>query len=176
MSTLIRLQSLSLALLTTVLVIAFAGCAKPNQESASAPSENRAAPPSTDSPTPAPEAEPAPASSGVPLPEFEKQIPKDFPVPIYDGFKVKDVMRMQILDKEIIQIDAVGNAAPESVAQFYEAEFKKRGMQITISTKQEAKGVVTLVIGSSNELSVTATVSREGNQTRLILSWGKPKS
>lgn len=161
-----RTQRLVQWLMLLIVALVLAGCARQAQEPATAPPDSSTAtqpaePPSLQ-PQPAPNQEP-------PKPAERAKAPDDFPLPLYDGFTVTNTIRTQAGGFKGMQVELVGDAAPETVAQFYEAEFNKRGLKVSTMNQQNEA----LVLGQSDTITAGVAASKEGNQTRLILSWSE---
>ena len=120
MHTLRRLGYAVLILAASVSLYALSGCASQQQE-ASPPSEGGSALQPTEPPLPPPQAESTPLqpkASGA----TATAAPDDFPLPIYAGMRVNKTLRTQTGDFKGVQVELVGDASPQAVADFYEAE------------------------------------------------------
>lgn len=157
------------ALLSAVL----AGCAKQEQETAATPPpDSGTALQPTQPPLPAPQSEPAekkPAQNA----STETKPPEGFPLPIYAGFQVKNTLRTQTGDFRGMQVEIVGDAPLNAIAEFYEAEFNKRGLKVSKMTQKTGTGDETLVLGQSETITAGIAAMKEGNQTRVMLSWSE---
>lgn len=166
----ILLSVLSISVFAALL----AGCARQEQESTAAappPASGTASQPAQP-PVPAPEAEPVPNSRP---PAETAKVPDDFPLPLYEGFTVTDTLRTQAGDFRGIQLEITGNATPEAVAQFYEAEFNKRGLKVSKMSQKTETGNEVLVLGQSDQITAGIAATREDNKTRVVLSWSEKK-
>ncbi|MCX7992884.1 MAG: hypothetical protein N2651_04355 [Fimbriimonadales bacterium] len=164
------------AMILCAVVLALTGCAKQEQESTAAapPPDSGTALQPTEPPLPAPKAEPKPAPESQ-KPTETTQAPDDFPLPIYEGFTVKNTLRTQTGDFKGMQVEIAGNATPETVAQFYEAEFNKRGLKVSKMTQKTDAGDEVLVLGQSDKITAGIAAAKEQDQTRVILSWSEKK-
>jgi hypothetical protein len=172
MHTLRRLWSAALiAAAASVSVYALSGCASQQQE-ASPPPEGGSALQPTEPPIPAPQAEstpPQPKESG----DAAAAVPEDFPLPIYTGMQVKNTLRTQTGDFKGVQVELVGDASPQAVADFYEAEFKKRNLNVSKMNQKTAAGEEILILGQSETITAGVSAMREQNQSRVVLSWSE---
>ncbi len=168
-----RRLSMTVAIAVSATLIALAGCAKQEPESAATPPPDSgtalqpAAPP-----LPAPQAEPSEPQHAQGAPATAKA-PDDFPLPIHAGFQVKKTMRTTAGDFKGMQVEIVGNAPPQTVAEFYEAEFNKRGLKVSKMSQQTEEGEESLVLGQSETVTAGVAVAKQGNQTRAVLSWSE---
>jgi len=171
MHTLRRLWSAALILAASISLYALSGCASQPQE-ATPPPEGGSALQPTEPPLPPPQAEPT-----QPQPkESEAQataVPDDFPLPLYTGMQVKNTLRTQTGDFKGIQVELVGDASPQAVADFYEAEFKKRQLNVSKMNQKTATGEEILLLGQSETITAGVSTMREQNQTRAVLSWSE---
>jgi hypothetical protein len=146
MHTLRRLGYAALILAASVSLYALSGCASQQQEAAPPPEGGSALQP-TEPPLPPPQAEPA-----QPQPEESAAqttaVPEDFPLPIYAGMRVNKTLRTQTGDFKGIQVELVGDASPQAVADFYEAEFKKRNLNVSKMNQKTAAGEEILISGA----------------------------
>ncbi|MDM7461556.1 MAG: hypothetical protein P3X24_007925 [bacterium] len=157
------------------LIWLLAGCSNPSQETAaSPPPDSGTALQPLESPLPAPQAEPAPdPNSQNPTPTA--QTPQDFPLPIYTGFNIANTLRTQTGDFKGLQVEIVGDAPLQAVSDFYEAEFKKRGLQVRKLAQNTDQGEEALVLGQSETITAGVSATRANNQTRVVLSWSEKK-
>ncbi len=93
------------------------------------------------------------------------------PLPIYPGFKIENSLRTQTGDFQGMQVKIVGDASLQAVADFYKAEFQKRGLQISEMTQQSE----VLVLGQTDKITAGISATREDNKTRVVLSWSEKK-
>lgn len=103
------------------------------------------------------------------------QLPSDFPLPVYEGFTVKNTIRTATSDAHGTQVEIIGDAAPEVVARFYEAEFRKRGLEVSKLTQKTETGDEVLVLGMSSTITAGIVATKEQSRTRVILSWSEKK-
>ena len=68
---------------------------------------------------------------------------------------------------------SVGDASPQAVADFYEAEFNKRNLKVSKMNQKTAAGEEILILGQSETITAGVSVMREQNQTRVVLSWSE---
>lgn len=157
------------------LIWLLAGCSNQSQETAaSPPPDSGTAIQPLESPLPAPQAEPAPdPNSQKPTPTA--QTPDDFPLPIYQGFKIANTLRTQTDGFNGIQVEIVGDAPLQAVSDFYEAEFNTRGLTVRKLAQKTAQGEEALVLGQSDTITAGISATREKNQTRVVLSWSEKK-
>lgn len=157
-------------LLLAVSVLAlFAGCS-PSQQSAPREAATEDAPVAP-APT-ASSASPTPSASAPPS-ETRVQLPDDFPLPIYQGLTVQQARPTQTGGAQGIQAELVGDVPLQAVVEFYENEFTKR--KFTVRKLTEPSGAVFL-LGQSAGITAGVAASREGNQTRVLLSWSEQQT
>ena len=171
MHTLRRLGYAALILAASVSLYALSGCASQQQE-ASPPPEGGSALQPTEPPLPAPQAEtpqPQPKESAAQA----TAAPDDFPLPIYTGMQVKNTLRTQTGDFKGVQVELVGDASPQAVVDFYEAEFTKRNLKVSKMNQKTATGEEILILGQSETITAGVSAMREQNQTRVVLSWSE---
>ncbi|MCS7208781.1 MAG: hypothetical protein NZ874_04335 [Fimbriimonadales bacterium] len=173
------MRATTCGLLTAVVAMALtlsvlSGCAK--QEQASEPPRDTA----TRSTEPAPSATPKPVSAPTPPspatraePPAKTELPPNFPLPIYAGMKVERTMRTQMGGFQGVQVELIGEASLQAVAEFYEAEFRKRGLEVRKAVEQQETGEGMLVLGRSSRVTAGLIAVREGTQTRVTLSWSE---
>lgn len=169
MHTLHRLRNAALIAAASISLYALSGCASQKQEATPPPEGGTALQP-TEPPIPAPQAEPAPAQT-QPSETAATIAPEDFPLPIYAGLQVKGSLRTQTGDFKGIQVELVGDAAPQAIADFYEAEFKKRGLNVSKMNQKTAAGEEILILGQSETITAGIAASREKDETRVVVSW-----
>lgn len=166
-----RTKSVATTLLIGLITILFTGCGNQSQESGAVPPpDSGTALQPTEPPIPAPEAEPAPAQENQKSTETAKA-PDGMPLPIYPGFKIENSLRTQTGDFQGMQVKIVGDASLQAVADFYKAEFQKRGLQISEMTQQSE----VLVLGQTDKITAGISATREDNKTRVVLSWSEKK-
>ena len=128
----------------------------------------------TEPPLPPPQAEPVPAQ---PTPTESAATNaaalESFPLPIYTGMRVNKTLRTQTGDFKGIQVELLGDASPQAVADFYEAEFKKRALHVSKMDQKTAAGEEILILGQSETITAGISAMREQNQTRVVLSWSE---
>ena len=166
-----RLGYAALILAASVSLYALSGCESQQQEAAPPPEGGSALQP-TEPPLPPPQAEstpPQPKASGA----TATAAPDDFPLPIYAGMQVKNTLRTQTGDFKGMQVELLGDASPQAVADFYEAEFKKRALNVSKMDQKTTVGEEILILGQSDGVTAGIAVSREKNQTRVVLSWSE---
>lgn len=152
-----------------------ASCSNQSQETAAAPPpDSGTAIQPLEPPLPAPQAEPTPDPNSQ-KPTQTAQTPKDFPLPIYTGFKIANTMRTQTDGFNGIQVEIVGDAPLQAVSDFYEAEFNTRGLKVRKLAQKTAQGEEALVLGQSDTITAGISATREKNQTRVVLSWSEKK-
>lgn len=167
-----RLRNAALIAAASISLYALSGCAYQRQE-ANPPPESGTALQPTEPPIPAPQAEPAPAPTQPSESTATTTAPEDFPLPLYTGLQVKGSLRTQTGDFKGIQVELVGDAAPQAIADFYEAEFKKRGLNVSKMNQKTAAGEEILLLGQSETITAGFAASREKNETRVVLSWSE---
>jgi hypothetical protein len=99
--------------------------------------------------------------------------PDGFPLPIYAGMRVNKTLRTQTGDFKGIQVELIGDASPQAVADFYEAEFTKRNLKVSKMNQKTATGEEILILGQSETITAGISAVREQNQTRVVLSWSE---
>ena len=172
MHTLRRLWSAALiAAAASVSVYALSGCASQQQEAAPPPEGGSALQP-TEPPLPSPQANPTQPRPKESVAQATAA-PDDFPLPIYTGMQVKNTLRTQTGDFKGIQVELVGDASPQAVADFYEAEFNKRNLKVSKMNQKTATGEEILILGQSETITAGVSAVREQNQTRVVLSWSE---
>jgi hypothetical protein len=62
--------------------------------------------------------------------------------------QVKNTLRTQTGDFKGVQVELVGDASPQAVADFYEAEFTKRNLNVSKMNQKTATGEEILIWGS----------------------------
>lgn len=107
-----RLRNAALIAAASISLYALSGCAYQRQE-ANPPPESGTALQPTEPPIPAPQAEPAPAPTQPSESTATATAPEDFPLPLYTGLQVKGSLRTQTGDFKGIQVELVGDAAPQ---------------------------------------------------------------
>ncbi|MCS6919612.1 MAG: hypothetical protein NZM28_07565, partial [Fimbriimonadales bacterium] len=127
----------------------FTGCGnQPQETAATPPPDSGPALQPTEPPIPAPKVEPTPAQDNQ-KPTETAQAPEGMPLPIYTGFKLGKTMRTQTSDSQGMQAEIIGDAPLQAVSDFYEAEFKKRGLKVSKMTQKTSTGDEALVLGES---------------------------
>lgn len=168
-----RKQPQSLLLAALLLSLALAGCAPQDQETTAAPPpDSGTALQSTQPPLPASQSEFAEKKSAQNA-TTETKLPKDFPLPIYTGFQIKNTLRTQAGDFRGVQVEAVGDAPLNAIAEFYDAEFNKRGLKVSKMNQKTGAGEEMLMLGQSETVTAGIAATKEGNQTRIVLSWSE---
>jgi hypothetical protein len=122
---------------------------------------------------PAPQADPVPAQPKPTESAPTDAAPEGFPLPIYAGMRVNKTLRTQTGDFKGMQVELLGDASPQAVADFYEAEFKKRNLKVSKMNQKTAAGEEILILGQSDNITAGIAASREKNQTRVVLSWSE---
>ncbi|MFN7018927.1 MAG: hypothetical protein ACK4RG_06585 [Fimbriimonadales bacterium] len=153
-----------------VALLILSGCSNQASELASAPPDRGTAlqPAAPPAPKAAPsEAEPAQDALA------NRELTQDFPLPLYAQFQVKRRMQTTAGDFRGVQLEIVGDATPQAVAEFYEAEFTKRGLKISKMTQHSQEGEEHLVLGQSETITAGVAVTKRGNQARAVLSWSE---
>ncbi|MFN3691041.1 MAG: hypothetical protein ACK4UU_08975, partial [Fimbriimonadales bacterium] len=147
----------TLTIVGTAMLI-LSGCSKQTSESASAPPDSGTAlQPVAPRASNAEPSEPKSAHDAPTLPEYPEDFPEDVPLPVYAQFQVKNRVQVAAGDSRGVQLEIIGEAAPQSVAAFYEAEFRKRGLKVSTTAQRSEEGEELLVLGLS--ASVTAGVA-----------------
>lgn len=167
-----RLRNAALIAAASISLYALSGCAPQRQEATPPPEDSSALQP-TEPPLPAPQAEPAPAQTQPSDTTVTATAPEDFPLPIYAGLQVKGSLRTQTGDFKGTQVELIGDATPQAIAGFYEAEFKKRGLNVSKMNQKTAAGEEILLLGQSETITAGLAASREKNETRVVLSWSE---
>ncbi len=150
---------------TVGLLLLFAGCTKQTEEAGAPVAEA----PAQQSPTPAP-------SQSPPTPPAEqttRETAVDFPLPIMEGLKVESTLTTSAQGRRGKQLALTGNIPPSQVANFYEAEFRKRGLQIRKTQADSAHEADLLMLGESETVTAGLMVVRdpESGETKVVLSW-----
>ncbi|GIV09770.1 MAG: hypothetical protein KatS3mg019_1861 [Fimbriimonadales bacterium] len=175
MAKVFQVNNLLLALTVSVFVVALAGCGNQAQESTAAPPpDSGTALQPTEPPIPAPKAESVPPHNNQ-KPTESVKAPEGLPLPIYTGFKVVNTMRTQTGDFQGMQVEITGDAPLQTVSDFYEAEFKKLGLDVRKLAQKTSAGEEALVLGQSDKITAGVSATRENNQTRVVLSWSEKK-
>lgn len=167
-----RLWNAAIVAAASISLYALSGCANQKQEATPPPESGSALQP-TEPPLPAPQTEPAPAQTQPSETAATATAPEDFPLPIYTGLQVKGSLRTQTGDFKGIQVELVGDVSPQAIADFYEAEFKKRGLNVSKMNQKTASGEEVLLLGQSETITAGFAASREQNKTRVVLSWSE---
>ncbi len=170
-----RFRSVALLIAASISLYALSGCASQNQEAATPPPNDTALKPA-EPPLPAPQAEPAPAQPQSDEATKTAAAPEDFPLPIVAGMQVKGTLRTQTGDFKGMQVEITGDASPQAVADFYEAEFKKRNLNVSKMNQKTDAGEEILVLGQSERITAGVAANRENNQTRAVLSWSEKQT
>jgi hypothetical protein len=172
MHTLRRFRSVALVAAASVSLYALSGCASQQQEAAPAPESGSALQP-VEPAIPAPQAEHSPTPPASSKTAETHAAPEDFPLPIYTGMRINKTLRTQTGDFKGIQVELLGDASLQAVADFYEAEFKKRALNVSKMDQKTAVGEEILILGQSDNITAGISASREKNQTRVVLSWSE---
>ena len=172
MHTLRRFRSVALVAAASVSLYALSGCASQQQEAAPAPESGSALQP-VEPAIPAPQADPVPAQPKPTESAATDAAPEGFPLPIYAGMRVNKTLRTQTGDFKGMQVELLGDASPQAVADFYEAEFKKRNLNVSKMNQKTAAGEEILILGQSDNITAGVATAREKNQTRVVLSWSE---
>jgi hypothetical protein len=167
-----RLWSAALIAAASIGLYVFSGCASQQQE-ANPPPESGSALQPVEPAIPAPQAEPAPAQPKPTESAPTDAAPEGFPLPIYAGMRVNKTLRTQTGDFKGMQVELLGDASPQAVADFYEAEFKKRNLNVSKMNQKTAAGEEILILGQSDNITAGVATAREKNQTRVVLSWSE---
>ena len=167
-----RLWSAAMIVVASIGFYVFSGCASQQQE-ANPPPESGSALQPVEPALPAPQAEPAPAQPKPTESATTNAAPEGFPLPIYTGMRVNKTLRTQTGDFKGMQVELLGDASPQAVADFYEAEFKKRALNVSKMDQKTTVGEEILILGQSDGVTAGIAVSREKNQTRVVLSWSE---
>lgn len=156
-----------------LLSLMLAGCAKQAQETAATPPpDSGTALQPTEPPLPAPQSASAEKDSTQNATTNTKP-PADFPLPLYTGFQIKNTLRTQAGDFQGTQVELVGNAPLNAIAEFYEAEFNKRQLKVSKMNQKTSTGEEMLMLGQSETVTAGVAATQEGNQTRIVLSWSE---
>ncbi|OYT73438.1 MAG: hypothetical protein CFK49_06480 [Armatimonadetes bacterium JP3_11] len=159
-------------LAVTLLSLMLAGCTKQAQETAAAPPpDNGTALQPAEPPLPPPA-----EKESVQSTTKETKLPEDFPLPLYTGFQIKNTLRTQAGDFRGTQVELVGNAPLNAIAEFYEAEFRKRQLKVSKMNQKTGSGEELLMLGQSETVTAGVAATQEGNQTRIVLSWSEKQS
>lgn len=176
------LSRLFTMILLLVLSLLFSACSSKQEGTSQGekPSSVSAPPSSAPSPEPAPSpTQPAPSaeSPSVPSQEQARSTPEDFPLPIMEGLKVVSTLSTRQADRSGKQLELTGKVEPVRIAEFYEAEFRKRGLSIRKSQGDSAHGGEILLLGTSETVTAGLIVTRddESGETRAVLSWSEGK-
>lgn len=104
------------------------------------------------------------------------EVPADFPLPIYAGLKVVGQMTTEHQGRKGIQIELTGDISSQEVADFYEQEFKKRGLEVRRGTAHAQSDGEVLLLGQSPTITagLMITTDNEGKK-RVILSWSEQR-
>lgn len=109
-------------------------------------------------------------------------VPKDFPLPLYKDAKVEYSAHIEPTadnKEENYQIHLTSKDPAETVAKFYEAELKKKGLEVNrIDQKFNGMEIITLACESQKDnVSATAQAQRDADSdtTRIILTWTNQK-
>jgi hypothetical protein len=167
-----RLWSAALTAAASVSIYALSGCASQQQE-ANPPPESGSALQPVEPAIPAPQADPVPAQPKPTESAATDAAPEGFPLPIYAGMRVNKTLRTQTGDFKGMQVELLGDASPQAVADFYEAEFKKRNLKVSKMNQKTAAGEEILILGQSDNITAGVATAREKNQTRVVLSWSE---
>ncbi len=136
-------------------------------------SEKPTAPSVPSTPTPAP----APEPPSTPTQEQTSATTEDFPLPIMEGLKVSLTMSTTRDNRAGKQLALTGKVDPVRISEFYEAEFRKRGLTIRKTPGDAAHGGEILLLGTSDTVTTGLLVTRdaESGETRAVLSWSEGK-
>jgi hypothetical protein len=167
-----RLWSAAMIVVASIGLYVFSGCASQQQE-ANPPPESGSALQPVEPAIPAPQAEPTPAQPKPTESAPTDAAPEGFPLPIYAGMRVNKTLRTQTGDFKGMQVELLGDASPQAVADFYEAEFKKRNLNVSKMNQKTAAGEEILILGQSDNITAGVATAREKNQTRVVLSWSE---
>lgn len=167
-----RLWSAAMIVVASVSIYALSGCASQQQE-ANPPPESGSALQPVEPAIPAPQAESTPAQPKPTESAPTDAAPEGFPLPIYAGMRVNKTLRTQTGDFKGMQVELLGDASPQAVADFYEAEFKKRNLNVSKMNQKTAAGEEILILGQSDNITAGVATAREKNQTRVVLSWSE---
>ncbi len=147
--------------------------APPNSKRRNPPPESGSALQPVEPAIPAPQADPVPAQPKPTESAATDAAPEGFPLPIYTGMRVNKTLRTQTGDFKGMQVELLGDASPQAVADFYEAEFKKRNLKVSKMNQKTAAGEEILILGQSDNITAGVATAREKNQTRVVLSWSE---
>jgi hypothetical protein len=104
----------------------------------------------------------------------ENQVPEGFPLPLRPGAKVEHGAHMTGADgAEVFQLTCDAPGTAKELADFYEKEFKDRGLEV-MRTEQGGGGTVMFILAAQSEdVDASAMIVQEGgtNRPRVTLSW-----
>ncbi|MFQ3611410.1 MAG: hypothetical protein SNJ72_07940, partial [Fimbriimonadales bacterium] len=135
------------------LAIGCSACA-PKQESGTevgtTPPPQATAPQPPQQPTPPAQTAPTPTA---PADTKAQSLPEGFPLPVMEGLAVKGTLATSTGDFSGNQVELAGSVPPAKIAEFYEAEFAKRGLQIRKTSMPSDKGEEILILGESEQVT-----------------------
>jgi hypothetical protein len=108
----------------------------------------------------------------------EGEVPEGFPLPIRPGASVEHSAHMTGPDgTDVFQLSYSAAGTAKELADFYETDFKERGLEITRSQQSGGGTEMFMVGGKSDEIDASAMVMHESGAGRpmVSLTWSTRK-
>lgn len=106
----------------------------------------------------------------------EGKLPEGFPLPVYQGAKIAAATTMTTDNKKSFAVELELTAEPKAVADYYEAQLKDRGMEVTRMDNSSKDGDNFFLMAENTTDSAMVTISKIPDSPTQVNILVGPKS